>query len=342
VMGSHQVQAYQADMQNKSMQTGNEGFGVLAWDANQNKYVMLDPTNQQASSGNVTGNMPTLGNNQFGYFGMHTHPESATPSEQDLRMTQQLGLDQFVIGTNGTSAIMTNKPSNAWQGKRFEFESAYHDSVSGAGYGSTSGSDDSTGVGGAAVGGQSVNSSTGSYGTYYNPETGTNTILTGPIQVGGNSGNWAVGMPGQRYGNFAILGGTREQSVALGNSIREVGATNTGNSLYSLLTGGPITITVGSPGAYRQLGGAGALIGLDNGLYSIYIASNIVDNNGMCCYDTATGRAPYTLTRVVAHEMGHPAGMPDNGSGFMNNVNTWENPIMNEADPNSPNRTKYP
>lgn len=41
VQGSHQVQAYQANLQNQSAQSGNEAFGVLAWDANQNKYVCL-------------------------------------------------------------------------------------------------------------------------------------------------------------------------------------------------------------------------------------------------------------------------------------------------------------
>jgi murein DD-endopeptidase MepM/ murein hydrolase activator NlpD len=122
VMGSHQVQAYQAGLQIQSMQTGNEAFGVLAWDANQNKYVMLDPTNMQASSGNVTGNMPTLGANQFGFFGMHTHSGSAMPSGQDYAMTQQLGLDQMVIGNNGAQAIFTNNPGNQWQGAGFLFE----------------------------------------------------------------------------------------------------------------------------------------------------------------------------------------------------------------------------
>ncbi len=130
VMGSHQVQAYQLGMQNQSAQTGNEAFGVLAWDANQNKYVMLDPTNVQAGANNITGNMPTLGNNQFGFFGMHTHSGSATPSGQDYAMTQQLGLDQMVIGTNGTTAIMTNNPSNNWQGAGFKFEGAWNHHLS--------------------------------------------------------------------------------------------------------------------------------------------------------------------------------------------------------------------
>ena len=122
VMGSHQVQAYQAGLQNQSIQSGNEAFGVLAWDANQNKYVMLDPTNTQATAGSVSGNMPTLGNNQFGFFGMHTHAGNATLSGQDFAMTQQLGLDQMVIGTNGTQVILTNNASDNWQGAGFLFE----------------------------------------------------------------------------------------------------------------------------------------------------------------------------------------------------------------------------
>ena len=125
VQGSSQVQTYQANLQNQSAQSGNEAFGVLAWDANQNRYVMLDPTNTQATAGSVSGNMPTLGDNQFGFFGMHTHGGSATPSGQDYLMTQQLGLDQLVVGMNGTQAIFTNNPSNNWQGKGFEFEDSY-------------------------------------------------------------------------------------------------------------------------------------------------------------------------------------------------------------------------
>lgn len=285
--------------------------------------------------------MPTLGNNQFGFFGMHTHPESATPSEQDLRMTQQLGLDQFVIGTNGTSAIMTNKPSNAWQGAAFRFENAYHDSVSGAGYGSDNGGDDTSGVGGVAASGQNVDSNTGSYGYSYDPVTRTLTKLSGPIQIGGNSGNWSIGTPGQQYGNYAIIGGTRAQSVSIGNSVREIGGTSTGNNLNALLGGNLVTITVGPNGAYSDYGSALAAVNLNNGLRSIYIASNIVDNNGKCCYDSAVGSVPATLTRMLAHEAGHLTGTKDDGPNEMNNVNTWENPIMNSVDPKSPNRTKY-
>jgi hypothetical protein len=132
VMGSNQVQTYQANLQNQSAQSGNEAFGVLAWDANQNRYVMLDATNQQATAGSVSGNMPTLGDNQFGFFGMHTHGDSAAPSAQDFKMTQQLGLDQMVVGDNGSAVIFADKASNDWQGEGFEFNGPItHDPVPG-------------------------------------------------------------------------------------------------------------------------------------------------------------------------------------------------------------------
>ena len=40
-------------------------------------------------------------------------------------MTQQLGLDQLVVGTNGTQAIFTSNPSDNWQGKGFLFQDSY-------------------------------------------------------------------------------------------------------------------------------------------------------------------------------------------------------------------------
>jgi Peptidase family M23 len=93
---------------------------------------MLDPTNTQATAGSVSGNMPTLGDNQFGFFGMHTHPGDSTPSNQDNLMTQQLGLDQMVVGNNGTATIFTNNPSDNWQGAGFEFNGPItHDPVPG-------------------------------------------------------------------------------------------------------------------------------------------------------------------------------------------------------------------
>ena|GEM_PF-4467931 len=162
VMGSSQVQTYQTGLQNQSAKTGNEAFGVLAWDANQNRYVMLDPTNIQATAGSVSGNMPTLGAGQTAFFGMHTHGENATPSTQDFKMTQQLGLDQMVVGNYGTSAIFTNSPSNGWQGASFKFEGAREDALTPGGYGSSNGSHDPKGVGGVlGFGGRTVGGNSG-------------------------------------------------------------------------------------------------------------------------------------------------------------------------------------
>ena len=166
VMGSDQVQQYNNNLQAQSKSTGNEAFGVLAWDSNKNQYAMLDPTNVTATQESVSGTMPTLGTGQTAFFGMHTHPGDSTPSNQDLVQTNKSGLDQVVIGSTDASAIFTNSPSNNWQGSNFRFEGAREDSVSGAGYGSSAGAHDATGVGGMASG-------------------------TGG-QVGGNSGNRAT------------------------------------------------------------------------------------------------------------------------------------------------------
>jgi len=34
----------------------------------------------------------------------------------------------------------------------------------------------------------------------------------------------------------------------------------------------------------------------------------------------------------LAHELGHFTGVRDDGSGNMNNVRAWENPIMKQLD----------
>jgi RHS repeat-associated protein len=54
---------------------------------------------------------------------------------------------------------------------------------------------------------------------------------------------------------------------------------------------------------------------------------------------TTAGPKQASTTRILAHELGHLTGTLDNGPGSMNNVNTWENPIMNPLEGYS--RTKY-
>ena len=39
-----------------------------------------------------------------------------------------------------------------------------------------------------------------------------------------------------------------------------------------------------------------------------------------------------SLTRILAHELGHLTGTRDDGEGKMNNINEWENPIMTPID----------
>jgi RHS repeat-associated protein len=54
---------------------------------------------------------------------------------------------------------------------------------------------------------------------------------------------------------------------------------------------------------------------------------------------TDKGLKPASTTRILAHELGHLTGIKDDGPGRMNNVNTWENPIMHPLE--GFYRTKY-
>ena len=54
---------------------------------------------------------------------------------------------------------------------------------------------------------------------------------------------------------------------------------------------------------------------------------------------TDCGNKPASTTRILAHELGHLTGTKDDGPRRMNNVNTWENPIMNPLE--GYNRTAY-
>lgn len=186
VMGSNAVKAQQKELQYKAEIIGGETFGVLTWDSAQNKYVTVYPNDVQSSAHSVSGTMPVLGQNQTAVFGMHTHPHTGSPSSQDIRMTETLGLDQVVLGSDGASSIFSTKPSSNWQGKGFKFEGAYIDSVSGSGTGSSNGVNDPKGVGGVSSG---IASPDG----------------VGVYVVGGNSGNSANGLILDSHGY--VIGG---------------------------------------------------------------------------------------------------------------------------------------
>ena len=124
VMGSDQVKGFQNTLNQQSQQSGNESFGQLAWDSNTNQYVMLSPTNAQASAGHVSGTIPLLGQSQTNVFGMHTHPNGGQPSGQDVNQAMQLGQDQVIVGPNGMNYVVV--PGNGGiGGGEFRFETGY-------------------------------------------------------------------------------------------------------------------------------------------------------------------------------------------------------------------------
>jgi RHS repeat-associated protein len=64
-----------------------------------------------------------------------------------------------------------------------------------------------------------------------------------------------------------------------------------------------------------------------------------IDPNFQPIIDTDCGKKVASTTRILAHELGHLTGTDDDGPDNMNNVNTWENPIMFLIDHFK--RTKY-
>jgi hypothetical protein len=123
VMGSNEVQQYTNNLRDQSTTTGNEAFGLLAWDSVKNQYVMLNATDVKATPENVSGTMPTLSESQISFFGMHTHSEdSSNPSLQDFMQTQKLGVDQVIIGRKSTSSLFYDSQLKVGNDKNFNFE----------------------------------------------------------------------------------------------------------------------------------------------------------------------------------------------------------------------------
>ena len=279
--------------------------------------------------------------NTNGVLAAHTHPDTTNggmPSLQDMFNSAIGNQVDATVGSRNSTAYgfvqtggILGDPSRG-----LLFFSGYLDSVSGGGFGTSNGSNDPTGVGGVAAGGQSYNSATDSYGSSLNFSSMTADRRPGPVQIGGNSGNFAVGVPGNEYGNIAVIGGTPEQSITIGNSIRDIGSTPSGSGIISSIGGGLFTINVGPKGAYSQFGGAVT----SDQTGEVFISSDFIVGP-VCCYFSSVGRSQYDINRVMAHELGHLLGIKDDGLNMMNNVNQNENPVMNELNPASPDRVRY-
>ncbi len=101
----------------------------------------------------------------------------------------------------------------------------------------------------------------------------------------------------------------------LSQNLAQIWSTPAGNALITQLMGSNQTykLTVNSSGNHYQQGN---MVTIDPGNHPFVYTSN--------------GIEPASTTRILAHEMGHLTGTLDDGINNMNNVNLYENPIMQQ------------
>jgi RHS repeat-associated protein len=132
-----------------------------------------------------------------------------------------------------------------------------------------------------------------------------------------------------------IDGGTPEQREKVKEALQKIENTETGKALNLAIPDGRILIQI-KP--VTPLNAEATL-----GQPAIVTISPEFTDSLVCCYITDKGeKVPFTLERVLAHELGHPTGLPDIGTpNNMGNVIKWENPIMREIAPEQPDRGRY-
>lgn len=110
----------------------------------------------------------------------------------------------------------------------------------------------------------------------------------------------------------------------LSQNLAQIWSTPAGYSLMTGLMGSSQTynLTVNTLGNHFQ---SGNMVTVDPGDHPFIYTSN--------------GFEAASTTRILAHEMGHLTGMLDDGLNSMNNVNLFENPIMQQL--GAPRRTSY-
>jgi hypothetical protein len=136
-------------------------------------------------------------------------------------------------------------------------------------------------------------------------------------------------------GRLKVVGGTPAQQQRVRWAVDAIDNTAVGKSLDAAIPSGDITVSIEtSPNGIN--GSATLAAPFVTRIDTAFVTGNV------CCYGTASGRADFTLERLLAHEFGHHTGLADEGTpNSMGNVNKWENPIMRELSPYQPDRTMY-
>jgi len=158
---------------------------------------------------------------------------------------------------------------------------------------------------------------------YYDPEVGRWTRKDPILFNGGDSNlyNYVAGDPINAFDptglKIVFHGDAKRQLQRYFDIIK---STATGAKLISQLENSDKTFDIYTNcekiirgGTY---GGGGGMVDIDLNYHPLLMMN--------------VGLKPAGTTRSLAHELGHAAGADDDGVGKMNNVNTWENPIMRE------------
>jgi len=146
----------------------------------------------------------------------------------------------------------------------------------------------------------------------YDPVVGRWTVKD-PIGFAGGDTN-LFGYVANDPVNFVDPSGLKlDFAQQLSSSLAQIWSTPAGNALMTQLMGSSqiYNLTVNSAGNHYQQGN---MVTVDPGNHPFIY--------------TANGIEAATTTRILAHEMGHLTGTLDDGLNSMNNVNMYENPIM--------------
>ncbi|MFH1653534.1 MAG: RHS repeat-associated core domain-containing protein, partial [Pseudomonadota bacterium] len=166
---------------------------------------------------------------------------------------------------------------------------------------------------------------------YYDPSIGR-FISEDPINLAGgiNLYNYVGGNPVNRVDPWGLIlwyADTASETV-MKPHIQQIMRTPTGRRLLNQLHSDPQTYLIHS-GFDAQ--------GRTNGQLGNHVYVNPNSTNIQMHTDCGTKTA--STTRILAHELGHLTGTADDGPNRINNVNTWENPIMQPLE--GYNRTRY-